>query len=446
MPALTRWPLSSCPNHGIGCCPAAIDARGIRQTRRPLTSQTETSTSSATGSVNRRDVWHRNGLGVAISTPGRGVGSSGTPVVASLMNTHAAPAPELSKIPHTKAVSPSADSETERPWPAAPAAPVPTSFAPCWLHTPALRVNTQAAPAPALSLAPPTTAVFPSADSHTDPPWAVVLNAAVVPTSFAPCWPHTLPVRLYTQAAPSPESSRLPPTTAVFPSADSETDSPCSAAPTAPVPTSFAPCWLHTPAVRVNTHAAPAFALSTFPPTTAVFPSAESETEHPWFAMPTASAPTSFVPCCLQPLLLLVYTHTAPTPWLSKFPPTTAVFPSADSATASPCCANPTAPVPTSFVPCWLHTPALRVKIHAAPRLLLSPYPPTTAVFPSADSETDTPCSAVPTAPVPNSFAPCWLQTPALRVYTHVAPAPILSLAPPTIAVFPSADSETEYP
>src|ERR1043166_2029175 len=391
MPAFTRWPLSSCPNHGIGCCPAAIDARGIRQTRRPLTSQTETSTSSATGSVNRRDVWHRNGLGVAISTPGRGVGTSGTPVVASLMNTHAAPAPELSKIPHTKAVSPSADSETERPWPAAPAAPVPTSFAPCWLHTPALRVNTQAAPAPALSLAPPTTAVFPSADSHTDPPWAVVLNAAVVPTSFAPCWPHTLPVRLYTQAAPSPESSRLPPTTAVFPSADSETDSPCSAAPTAPVPTSFAPCWLHTPAVRVNTHAAPAFALS-------------------------------------------------------KFPPTTAVFPSADSATASPCCANPTAPVPTSFVPCWLHTPALRVKIHAAPRLLLSPYPPTTAVFPSADSETDTPCSAVPTAPVPNSFAPCWLQTPALRVYTHVAPAPILSLAPPTIAVFPSADSETEYP
>src|ERR1043166_9217715 len=241
MPSFPRWPLSSCPNHGIGCCPAAIDARGIRQTRRPLTSQTETSTSSATGSVNRRDVWHRNGLGVAISTPGRGVGSSGTPVVASRMNTHAAPAPELSKIPHTKAVSPSADSETERPWPAAPAAPVPTSFAPCWLHTP--------------------------------------------------------PLRLYTQAAPSPESSRLPPTTAVFPSADSETDSPCSAAPTAPVPTSFAPCWLHTPAVRVNTHAAPAFALSTFPPTTAVFPSAESETEHPWFAMPTASAPTSFVPC-----------------------------------------------------------------------------------------------------------------------------------------------------
>src|SRR5882672_12385342 len=100
---------------------------------------------------------------------------------------------------------------------------------------------------------------------------------------------------------------------AVFPSADSATEYPCCAAPAAPVPTSLAPCWLHTP-----------------PPSR-------------------------------------VYTHAAPVPVLSPNPPTMAVFPSADSATDHPCCAAPAAPVPTSLAPCWLHTPPLRVYTHAAP-------------------------------------------------------------------------------
>src|SRR5713226_5327247 len=111
---------------------------------------------------------------------------------------------------------------------------------------------------------------------------------------------------------------------------------------------------------------------------------------------------------------------------------------------------TPTAPVPTSLAPCWLHTPAERVNTHAAPTPPLSPGPPTKAVFPSADSATDvpcctSPCSALPaTAPVPTSLPPCWLHVLPERVYTHTAPAPALSPSPPTMAVFPSPDSATD--
>jgi hypothetical protein len=56
------------------------------------------------------------------------------------------------------------------------------------------------------------------------------------------------------------------------------------------------------------------------------------------------------------------------------------------------------------------------------------------AVLPSADSATETPWAASPTAPLPTSLAPCWLHMPALRVKAHVAPA-ALSLSPPIMAV-----------
>src|SRR5262249_37995123 len=68
---------------------------------------------------------------------------------------------------------------------------------------------------------------------------------------------------------------------------------------------------------------------------------------------------------------------------LSASPPTMAVLPSAESATDPPWAPWPTPPVPTSFVPCWVHAPPLRVKTQAAPVLLLSPKPPTMAVLPS---------------------------------------------------------------
>src|SRR5450759_5207168 len=101
-----------------------------------------------------------------------------------------------------------------------------------------------------------------------------------------------------------------------------------------------------------------------------------------------------------------------------------AVLPSAERDTERPWLAAPTAPEPTSLVPCWVQTPALLVQTHAAPALPLSEYPPTMAVLPSAETDTETPWPAFPTAPEPTSLAPCWVQTPPLLVQTHAAPAP----------------------
>src|SRR6266436_6734562 len=129
-----------------------------------------------------------------------------------------------------------------------------------------------------------------------------------------------------------------------------------------------------------------------------------------------------------------------------------AVLPLADRATDQPCQESGTASVPTSFGPSWVQTPRLRVKIHTAPTCpplrgsgLTSPGPPTMAVLPSADSATDRPCAASPTASLPTSLSSCWVQTPRRRVKTHAAPLP-LSKGPPTMAVSPSADSATDQP
>src|ERR1700678_531497 len=128
---------------------------------------------------------------------------------------------------------------------------------------------------PPLSAGPPTMAVLPSWDSDTEKPW-LAFPAASLPTNSRPCWVHTPWRRVYI-AAPLPE-----PTMAVFPSADSDTERPCP----------IVPCWVHTPWLRVNIHAAP------LPePTMAVFPSADSATDRPWLAFPTAPLPTSFGPC-----------------------------------------------------------------------------------------------------------------------------------------------------
>src|SRR5262245_38555481 len=128
----------------------------------------------------------------------------------------------------------------------------------------------------------------------------------------------------------------------------------------------------------------------------------------PEAAMPLAGE-TCNVPCpCAK-------THAAPALPLSKGPPTMAVLPSPDNATDRPWSPDPTAPVPTSLLPCCVQTPLLRVKTHAAPVKLLSVPPPIMAVLPSPDSETETPC-ADPTAPVPTSLLPCCVHTVPLRV------------------------------
>src|SRR5262249_20115370 len=89
--------------------------------------------------------------------------------------------------------------------------------------------------------------------------------------------------------------------------------------------------------------------------------------------------------------------HIAPVDPLSPGPPTAAVLPSAERATAAPCdgpVVPLTLPLPTSFALGWLHSPLLRRKITAAPVELfkscaLLPDTPTSAVLPSAESATD---------------------------------------------------------
>jgi hypothetical protein len=66
------------------------------------------------------------------------------------------------------------------------------------------------------------------------------------------------------------------------------------------------------------------------------------------------------------------------------------------------------------------------------------------AVLPSAESETEVPWAAAWSAPVPTSLSPCWVHTPLLRVKTHAAPTKKLSKGPPMIAVLPSAERATE--
>jgi hypothetical protein len=86
---------------------------------------------------------------------------------------------------------------------------------------------------------------------------------------------------------------------AVLPSAERDTEEPWyTEYPTAPDPTSLFPCLVQTPPFLVQTHAAPAVSLSVYPPTMAVLPSAERDTAEPWKAVSPAPVPTNFGPCC----------------------------------------------------------------------------------------------------------------------------------------------------
>ena len=209
---------------------------------------------------------------------------------------------------------------------------------------------------------------------------------------------------------------------AVLPSAEIATEHPWRAGPTAPLPASLLPCCDQTPPLRVNTHTAPAARLSVCPPTIAVLPSAEIATEMPWRAAPTAPLPTSLPPCCDHAPPLRTNTHAAPAPELSEGAPAIAVSPSAEIATDLPCQATPTAPVPASLPPCCVQAPSPRVNTHAAPALAASAHPPRMAVFPSAEIATEAPCWAAPTAPLPTSLVPCWANCAAAACAMNTTP------------------------
>src|SRR5215831_17754261 len=84
----------------------------------------------------------------------------------------------------------------------------------------------------------------------------------------------------------------------------------------------------------------------------AVLPSAESAAEWPRPASPVLPPGSSF-DCCCHVLPLRTNTQAAPIPLLSAGPPTMAVFPSADTATAAPSADRPIAPEPTILPPDW---------------------------------------------------------------------------------------------
>src|ERR1043165_919590 len=119
---------------------------------------------------------------------------------------------------------------------------------------------------------------------------------------------------------------------AVLPSAESETETPCSEFPRASEARSLGPCCSHVSPALIQMDAP-----SLGAPMMAVFPSPESATDPP---------PESLA-CWIQPLPDRVHTH------VSMAPATIAVLPSAEKHTRKPCWAPPMAPVPTNFAPCW---------------------------------------------------------------------------------------------
>src|ERR1700730_15988074 len=70
-------------------------------------------------------------------------------------------------------------------------------------------------------------------------------------------------------------------------------------------------------------------------------------------------------------------------------PPSSAVLPSPESATAEPC-AEYEAPRPASLLPCWIHWLPIRLNTQAPPSGMLSGTP-SRAVFPSLESATGPP-------------------------------------------------------
>ena len=89
------------------------------------------------------------------------------------------------------------------------------------------------------------------------------------------------------------------------------------------------------------------------------------------------------------------------------------------------------------------------------PRAREHPHRPLEAVVEGAADERGVPVArqrhaepwlAWPTARVPTSLGPCWVQVLPERVNTHTAPLEPLSPRPPTRAVFPSDDSATLWP
>ena len=169
--------------------------------------------------------------------------------------------------------------------------------------------------------------------------------------------------------------------------------------------------------------------------------------------VPSCAAPDASVKaaasrlCCVHAPALRVKIHTAPALLLLPGPPIAATYPSAEKASEVPCFAAPVAPVPATLLPDCDQVLLLRVKVQKAPALELSPGPPIRTVLPSPEIATALPSLvSSPAIPVPNNLPPCCVQVAPLRVKIHAAPSPPSSLGPPMTAVFPSEEIATSVP
>jgi hypothetical protein len=126
-----------------------------------------------------------------------------------------------------------------------------------------------------------------------------------------------------------------------------------------------------------------------------------------------------------------------------KYAPTSAVLPSRDSAADTPK-RSPAAPSEAINSCCWLQITPEAVKIYAAPAPEFLRNAPTSAVLPLLDSATDEPKASV-AAPSEAVNVDCWVQAVPERVKTHAAPM-LFPCPDPTSAMFPSPDSATETP
>src|SRR5439155_1088757 len=152
-----------------------------------------------------------------------------------------------------------------------------------------------------------------------------------------------------------------------------------------------------------------------------------------------SSLPVSFAPCWVHFPSERVNTHAEPEP--SSGPPISAVLPSEETATLAPnwTALRAVAPVPVSFEPCWLHVSPERVNAHAAPTSLLSPGAPSSAVL-AAPDEAEASATLAPNSPgcsslLISSFSffafsgsaslACWVHISDELVNTHAAPVPL---------------------
>ena len=164
------------------------------------------------------------------------------------------------------------------------------------------------------------------------------------------------------------------------------------------MPTSLVPCWVQTPPLLVQTHAAPAKLLSLGPSDDGrVAVGGEGH------GIALSSAPHGARADQLGALLGPDAAAPRPDPrgpgdyCCRAVPPTMAVLPSAERDTEKPWSASiPRRPSRPAWFPAGSRRLPLLVQTHAAPAKLLSPGPPTMAVLPSAERDTEKPCSSGP--------------------------------------------------